>query len=305
VAAQTRNLNLSYYPWITQNLPAETIRRAVNEFATVLASKASNDTIAYTVTVQKPLDVPTQIEWIAKGQSDIALMNPLGYVFARGRNPKVQANVLAKRIIDGAEGTTYFAQIYAAKKTAIANGDAPPNETEEDRTRRLLPQARGKRLGIGSAQSTSNFLIPALMLQQAGVHPFASFSTVQFVGGHELVARAVYDGAIDLGAGHDGVIHDLASQYGYGDAAERLIRIGRSKPIPSDPVAINLEDENLRRHINAALIQAGADDAGKASIATFWGKATGLAGTVPEAFDGLHDALSTLGLREADLIRAT
>ena len=56
----------------------------------------------------------------------------------------------------------------------------------------------------------SNFLIPARMLTQAGLHPWLSFRRVEFLQGHDLVARAVYDGTVALGAGHDGVITTLA-----------------------------------------------------------------------------------------------
>ena len=231
-------------------------------------------------------------------------MNPLGYVFARGRNERVAANVLAKRIIDGVEGTTYFSQIYTNKRTAVASGEGPRGESDDDRAKRLLRQARNRKLGFGSPQSTSNFLIPALMMQRAGVHPFASFSLVQFVGGHETVARAVYDGTIDIGAGHDGAIHDLSTVYGYGDAEDRLVRIARSSPIPSDPIAVNVPDDE-RKRIVKALLDAGNDEAGKRAIDVFWGHATGLAETKPEAYDGLKEALTSLGLHEADLIRPT
>lgn len=300
--ATERLLNLSYYPWITQNVAEEIIRRAINDFATVLQEKATTQAVKYKVEVQKPLDVPTQIEWIAQGKSHIALMNPLGYVMAVAKNPKVVANVLATRIIDGKDGSVYYAQLYTSKKTAIANGDAPKKETEEQRTKRLLPRTRGKRLGFGSPQSTSNFLFPAVMLQKAGVHPFASFASVQFIGGHETVARAVYDGTIDVGAGHDGAIVDLSNQPGYGDANDRLVRLGRVT-LPSDPIALNLDDAAERALIVKALLATGKDDRGKAAIGAFWGKATGLASTKPEVYNALRDAMNSLSLRDEDLLR--
>jgi phosphonate transport system substrate-binding protein len=88
-----------------------------------------------------------------------------------------------------------------------------------------LEQLRGRAIGYGTPYSTSNFLIPALEIKKAGLHPFTAFSRIEFVGGHELVAKAVYEGRLDAGAGHDGVIADLSNQYGYGDSAEKLVTL--------------------------------------------------------------------------------
>jgi ABC-type phosphate/phosphonate transport system substrate-binding protein len=54
---------------------------------------------------------------------------------------------------------------------------------------------------------------------------YTSFASVQFLGGHDLVAGAVYEGRFDVGAGHDGVIDDLANQPGCGDARDVLVRL--------------------------------------------------------------------------------
>ena len=53
-----------------------------------------------------------------------------------------------------------------------------------------------------------------------GLNVYSTFNKMQFFGGHNIVAMAVYNGQTDVGAGHDGVIVDLSGQYGYGDAAE-------------------------------------------------------------------------------------
>ena len=76
----------------------------------------------------------------------------------------------------------------------------------------IIDQAVHKLVGYGVPFSTSNFLIPALDLRKKQIHAFCDFKTVQFLGGHDLVAKAVYNQQVALGAGHDGVIIDLSKQ---------------------------------------------------------------------------------------------
>jgi phosphonate transport system substrate-binding protein len=278
---------LSYYPWITQNVAPSEVDRNVRLFADVVSAELRklgvDDPV---VQVLPPLDVPQQVDQIVAGGADIALMNPLGFVFAHRRSGNVDVVAVALRIIDGTVGSFYFAQLYTSKKTAI----------------RRLEQVAGKSIGYGLAYSTSNFLVPAAMLREAGVHPTLGIARLEFLKGHEIIARAVYEGKIDVGAGHDGVIVDLANQPGYGDAAEVLLRIGRSAPIPSDPVAVNIPDAERHAVIQQALIAAGATQQGKDALKIFWGNTQGLASTDAKQYDVLDQALQRLRLEEADLL---
>ena len=191
-------LRLVYYPWITQNIAPQVIADKIGVFARLIEQKLASAGTTETVQVMPPVDVPQQIQQVIDGTADIALMNPLGLVFARNANANAEAVAVAKRIIDGQVGIVYFAQLYAHKKNAI----------------KALEKATGLSVGYGVPYSTSNFLIPAFLLQKAGVHPLLGFERVQFLKGHEIVARAVYEGKVDVGAGHDGVIIDLANQRG-------------------------------------------------------------------------------------------
>jgi ABC-type phosphate/phosphonate transport system substrate-binding protein len=107
------------------------------------------------IEVLPPLEVPDQIGAIADGRCQIALMNPLGYVFARARNPQVAAIALAQRIIHGKVGDVYFAQVYAHKSSGITKDD--------------LSRMKGRSIGFGVPISTSNFLVPAYELRQGGL----------------------------------------------------------------------------------------------------------------------------------------
>ncbi len=280
-------LILTYYPWITQNKTPEEIRKNVEIFSAALQAElqTSDSPATLIVEVAAALEVPDQIKSISNGQSHIALMNPLGFVFARKENPNVDASVVALRIIDGQIGESYFAQIY----THIDN-NIPDIQSLKKRS-----------IGYGSSQSTSNFIMPAFDLKSANIHPFAAFRRIEFEGGHEMVAKAVYLKQIESGAGHDGVIIDLSNQPGFADAKEKLVTIHRSAPIPSDPIAVNIPDKDAREFIQKALVKISTIEPAKSAIAEFWGKAQGLKETDHQPYEYLLTAVKDLGLSENDI----
>jgi phosphate/phosphite/phosphonate ABC transporter binding protein len=279
-------LRLVYYPWITQNVAQQVIADQIGVYARQIEQKLAQAGAADTVQVMPPADVPEQIRQVVNGTADIALMNPLGFVFARDHNNNAEAVAVAKRIIDGQVGIVYFSQLYAHKKTAV----------------RSLEKAAGLSVGFGHAYSTSNFLIPAFMLQQARVHPLVAFERVHFLKGHELVAKAVYEGKVDLGAGHDGVIIDLGNQRGYGDAGDVLVQVKRSAPIPSDPIVVTTPDAGRRAALQQAIVDAGNTPEGIEALKIFWGNVQGLAATTSQPYAVLSDALQSLKLEQGDVL---
>jgi phosphonate transport system substrate-binding protein len=278
--------NLTYYPWITQHKTPQEIKENIEIFAEALQQElqyqSGNGT---TVNVLEPLQVPDQISSIAQGQSQIALMNPLGFVYSRQRNSNIDAAVVALRINDRQVGESYFAQIYTHVDTGIKN----------------LQDLKKRSMEYGTPQSTSNFIIPAFDLRSNSIHPFAAFKRVEFVGGHDTVAMAVYNKQVEAGAGHDGVIIDLANQPGYNDAKDKLVRIHRSAPIPSDPVAINVNDKSEYQQIQAALVKISTANPSNQAIKEFWGNAQGLKETNYQPYEYLLEAVSSLGLTEEDI----
>ena len=284
----SKDYRLAYYPWITQHVEQSEIRRNISAFADILAAQLTSlfgETTA--VQVLDPLEVPSQVDLIVEGKCDIALMNPLGYVFAHQRAPSVEVAAVALRIIDGVVGNTYYAQLYTHVDTGIDT----------------IEQARGHSVGFGTPFSTSNFLIPAYELKRKRIHPLAGFKRIEFVGGHGLVAKAVYKGEIELGAGHDGVIIDLANQSGYSDAKDKLNPLLRSEPIPSDPIALNVSDVNERQQVQKALVEASKEPAGQDALAQFWGNVQGLEPISHSSYEPLSDAIQSLALTESDCLR--
>jgi phosphonate transport system substrate-binding protein len=280
------NYKLTYYPWITQHKAPEVIQKNVEIFASELEKEIrSNGDTTSSVQVLPAMEVPAQIESISNGSSHIALMNPLGFVFARQRNKSIDASVVALRIIDGKLGDSYFAQIYTHRDSGITN----------------LSDLLKRSIGYGSSLSTSNFIIPAFNLKTARIHPFAAFQRIEFTGGHDKSAIAVYKKLIDAGAGHDGVIIDLSNQPGYQDAKEKLVTIHRSNPIPSDPIVLKIDDARQYSLIQKALISISERSPAREAIMDFWGNAQGLKMTTYKPYAYLLDAVSQLGLSEHDI----
>jgi phosphonate transport system substrate-binding protein len=278
---------LTYYPWITQGPSPEVIRAAVQVFADALRDElVKTQGAGVTVQVMMLPDVPPQIVDIAAQSRHIALLNPLGYAFARRRNANVDvAAVALRKDASGTVSSTYRAQIYTAKRSGI----------------RDLAGIKGHSLGFGVPFSTSNFLMPAALLKSG--HFLFSVSSTAFLGGHNIVARAVYDGKVDVGAGHDGVITDLAAMYGYGDADERLRRLAWTDPIPSDPVVVNIPDLQERAAVSAAIVAAGSrPEIIRTAIAVFWGGAVGLGPTSAASYSILDQTLQQMAFDQDDLL---
>lgn len=305
-----QNIKLSYYPWLTQNVDPAEIMRQIKRFASIVGDELGK-ILGSPATVEVPaaLEVPDQINRLVSGEHQIALMNPLGYVFARVRSQAVVPVAVAERIIDGKVGVTYFAQVYTNKKSAIkklyTSQKTPtekPAEAAPESLRLLKKQLSGRSIGFGLPYSTSNFLVAAYELKKIGINPFTRFARFEFLRGHEIIAKAVYDGKVDLGAGHDGVIIDLSNQAGYGDGDERLVTLIRSDAIPSDPVAVNIADASLRTAVQKALVNAGRTSDGVDALKIFWGNTQGLSETDEKPYQYLEQVLKELCFTEADLL---
>jgi ABC-type phosphate/phosphonate transport system substrate-binding protein len=299
-----KRLSFSYYPWISQNLSGEPLKQAIAELVKLLnealASMSAND-----LQIDPPVvfEVPAQLEDIKKPPAGdvvgkIGLLNPLGYALARKEKPdQVKAIAVVLRLKIGVpQGQDppavpmYKAQLYTHERTGI----------------KTLAQMRGRLLGFGSSHSTSNFLVPAALLHERGIHPLSGFKRVEFTGGHREAVLAVYKGELEVGAGHDGVIVDLANKPEFPDAKKVLHTIEWSEEIPSDPVAMNAPD-TVRQRVFDALVKVappGKPDApGNVVVESFWGTKQGFETIAPDAYDVLFKSMERLNLRREDLMK--
>jgi ABC-type phosphate/phosphonate transport system substrate-binding protein len=288
-------LRLSYYPDITQHRTPQEIRDAVIVFASALERELQRSTGApVSINVLPVMSVPDQTRATAEGECEIALIKPSAYIYAHRRNAKVLPAAVALRKIDGKIGDTYFAQVYAQTRLGLRTFDDLRAACRQERSKRPT-------VGFGDSFSTANFLVPAALLVSNGCNPFTRFRRMEFFGGHDGTARAVYEDKADVGAGHDGVIVDLARQPGYADAEARLTRIGR-RDIHSDPVAVVVDDGNLRSAIEQSLLAIEALDPVKKALDVFWGAVFGLGPTKHANYKSIEDAIDSLGIPEADVL---
>jgi ABC-type phosphate/phosphonate transport system substrate-binding protein len=297
----TRRLALSYYPWITQSISGAVLHRAIAEFVALLEAELRRGMGEATrLEHLDEMDIPDQLDHIGERPTGdltckIALMNPIGYALIHKRVPAVEAvSVIRRKIGNDPAGPTYKAQLYTHRRTFVRN-----NLT--------VAMVRGRSMAFGSPQSTSNFLVPAVMLFDAGIHPLNGMSRVEFTGGHDKAAAAVYEGRLEIGAGHDGVIIDLAGKPGYADAEQVLTRIAWSPDIPSDPVAIHAADPAVKEQVRDALRrvatpgQPGSD--GNKVVKKFWGTEEGFEAIGADAYDSLFEHMNKLQLRDSDMLR--
>jgi ABC-type phosphate/phosphonate transport system substrate-binding protein len=288
-------LRVSYYPDITQHRTPEEIRGSVEVFAAALQEELHRATgQPHTVPVLPVISVRDQTAMAAEERCEIGLMKPSSYIYARRRNPKVNVGAVALRKIDGKIGDTYFAQIYAHVRLGVETFGQLREACRKPLFERPV-------IGFGDSFSTSNFLVNAALLKDNGIHPLTRFRRIEFFGGHELVAKAVYDGHADVGAGHDGVLVDLARREGFEDAAKVTRRIGR-RDIHSDPVALILDDDALRAEIEKALLVIEKLPAVKTALDVFWGAVFGLGPTRHENYKSIEDSIDSLGIAESDVL---
>jgi len=288
----TTTLRLTYYPDITQKQTPQAIHDAVEVFAHALALEITNLTgKPLEIKVPPVLTVKQQYEDILSGSSSFSLMKPVAYVLAHRVDPNIVPVSVAHRPIDGKVGTFYYGQVYARRALGFTS------------LRDVLQYGAAKlRIAYGDRFSTSNFLIPAALLQSAGVHPFLHFAQTTFAGGHDLAAEAVFKGESDLGAGHDGVIKILAQSEP--TAPQELIQLAREN-IHSDPVVVNLA--TLPTWLTLPLIQGACASVAKtagvqAALDLFWGWVKDLSATQHSNYASIEEALHRLKLTAADMI---
>jgi phosphonate transport system substrate-binding protein len=300
-------ISLSYYPWITQEISGAPLRQAIDNFRGLLEKELRRGMgNSVELKLLDAMEVPDQLEDIKKKPANgtlckIGLLNPIGYAMAHAVEPDVKSVAVIRRIIpelpNDAAGPTYRAQLYVHRDSPI----------------KTVQDMRGRIMGFGSRQSTSNFLVPATLLWEQGVHPLNGFSQVVYTGGHDKAAVAVYERKVDIGAGHDGVIVNLAAVKKFSDAKKVLRRITWSEPIPSDPVAVHVADSadaaKIATQVTEALMRVVDKDssdqsAGSLAVQAFWGETTkGFEPIAPDAYASLLRMFYPLGLRSADMVR--
>jgi phosphonate transport system substrate-binding protein len=139
-----------------------------------IMAQALKDATGLEFVVSVPTSYAATIEEMCASPSDTMGFIPgLGYVLA---NQLCGVDVAFKAVRFGLD--VYYAQILVARDSDIDSID----------------DLNGKKWGYGDEGSTSGYMVPLVMFQEAGVTPGESVAT----GGHNQSAQAVYNGSVDF-----------------------------------------------------------------------------------------------------------
>lgn len=221
------------------------------------------------------VDIPDQdgnvVSDLCSGKADFAVVGTVSYLQA---NSLCGASILVRgRNQDGSD--TYRAAIVVVPESPLYS----------------LHALRGKTFAFGAINSTQGYLIPRLMLQQAGLS-LEDFAAYTYTGSHATTANAVTSGHYDAGALQDTLALDLARR--------GLVRIlALSNPYPASGVVagphVPQQTVDLVRQALLQLAPEGAD----ASALYQWQRTEMPLGFVPakdDEYDELRQMVHTIGL---------
>ena len=124
-----------------------------------------------------------------------------------------------------------------------------------------LQDLRGSTAAWVDRCSAAGYLLPRLHLVAEGIRLETLFAREHFLGSHDAVVRAVFDGSADVGAtfgGPPGVSENERTGFHDVDPKQPVRVIFRSGPVPSDAVVCDASlPIDVRVRVTAALIHLG------------------------------------------------
>jgi len=121
-------------------------------------------------------------------------------------------------------------------------------------TAQKMDDLQGKRIGFGSALSTSGHLMPRYFLQQMKMEPEEYFSRVAYSGAHDKTVYWVRDGVIDVGTANANTVRSMLGQNLVGSDEIRIL--WETPPYADYVWAVKPAiDENTRLHIRDAFLE--------------------------------------------------
>lgn len=150
---------------------------------------------------------------LATGIVDLGWFSPLAYVDAAEKYP---LRPLAIPCVKGRP--SYQGLVIANKQSGVG----------------ALEQLKGKRFAFVDPKSGSGYLYPRLLLQEKGFDPDHFFGEILFLGSHDKVIQAVFEGNVDGGATYTDAWDDAAKTMDL----RRLEILARTEDIPKDALAV-------------------------------------------------------------------
>ncbi len=203
---ELKKLRFGLIPYLTK----ETIRRGHEPLAEYLGKSLS-------VPVELAIadSYGNAIDRLVKGDFDVVELSP--YAFAQAER-RVPLRCLAQSILNGSATTTGY---------IVVRDDSPIRGVE---------QLKGSQFAFVDPSSTAGYLYAAKALRDNGIDPRRDFATVEFLGNHEAVLLAIFQGRVDAGATYQGAFHALQASKGIDPLSFRVI--AKTPRMPNDLICV-------------------------------------------------------------------
>lgn len=247
---------------------AELARKQGEALAAFVQSATKEQTLSRVFPDQEALAVA-----LGKGEVDVALMGPLAYL----------------RIPKGTKSQLLFRAVRAGKATYRSVLFGPP--TSKLTSLEALKKNKGTlKVAWVETSSASGYIVPKAMLLGAGINPVQAFDTQDFLGSHDAVCEAVWNGKYDVGATFsDPVTNDTkvtGCQAKLGRKTDSLKVIAYSQEVPNDSLVVGPAFSEGK----AAAVTAAAKAAKKEALLPAF-LAEGVADVKDEDFAPIRKAL--------------
>ncbi len=210
------------------SMGADRVRLAADAIVQVLSEKTR-----LAVEAHLPSDYAGAVEALCDDKAHVGMLNPFGYIVAHQRGCADMA--LAAERFGSRE---YNGQIIARAGSGITS----------------LADLRGHSFCRPDAYSASGWIMPAIMMQTAGVDPATELGTVTDSGDHLSVVQAIYRGECDAGATFVDARAEVADSLP--DVNDVVLVIANTARIPTGGVSFNPE---VPAEVRDSLISAFQD----------------------------------------------
>lgn len=180
---------------------------------------------------------------VSRGEVDVALIGPLAWLRI---DAKTKTQLLVRAVRKGK--TTYRAVLFAPPKSPLTSLEV------------LKQQQRPLKVAWTETSSATGYVLAKATLLAAGINPAQSFETQDFLGTHDAVCKAVFEGRYQLGATFSDQTPNGARVSGclqaLGPKTDTLTVVAMSPEVPNDVVVA------APKFAQAAAVVAALKDAG-------------------------------------------
>jgi phosphonate transport system substrate-binding protein len=222
----------------------EVAKKQADAFASFVGIATKDQTIGRVFADQEALATA-----LAKGDVDVALMGPLGYLRI---DPKTKPVLLFRTVRQGK--STYRSVLFGPPSSKLTSLVA------------LKMEKKPLKVAWVETSSATGYVIAKATLLAAGINPVQSFETQDFLGSHDAVCKAVLEGKYDLGATFSDQATNNTRATGcitaLGKKADTLKIIAQSAEVPNDVVVAGARYSSAKTDAIVAFaksIQGNAD----------------------------------------------